>query len=111
MADEPNQPNKNNQGGPAPAQPPQPPQGQPVQPAQPTQSEQTEQPAEQAAPQQAAQPAGPVVSDDKTQGKGHGKRPWWQWLLIYLAIGAVVYLVVYAVLVFAGGDSGSGVQY
>jgi len=27
--------------------------------------------------------------------KGYGKKPLWQWILIYLIIGAIVYAVVY----------------
>lgn len=29
------------------------------------------------------------------QGKGYGKRPLWQWILIYLVVGAVVYWGIY----------------
>lgn len=38
--------------------------------------------------------------------KGYGKRPMWQWILIYIVVGALVYGVIYY-LVFAqkGGYS------
>jgi len=28
-------------------------------------------------------------------GKGYGKRPLWQWILIYLVVGGIVYYGVY----------------
>ncbi len=38
---------------------------------------------------------------------GYGKRPLWQWVLIYLIIGAVVYGVIYYfVIANKGGYSG-----
>lgn len=65
------------------------------------------------------QPAPPVAptsggTDEQAPKKGYGKRPWWHWLLIYVAVGAVVYFIIYAVLVLASGDNGSGnggIQY
>lgn len=27
--------------------------------------------------------------------KGYGKRPLWQWILIYLVIGGIVYFLIY----------------
>lgn len=35
---------------------------------------------------------------------GYGKRPMWQWVLIYLVVGALVYFLVY--FLFFRGDSG-----
>lgn len=36
--------------------------------------------------------------------KGYGKRPLWQWVLIYVVVGAVVYgLIYYFVLAKKGG--------
>lgn len=36
--------------------------------------------------------------------KGYGKRPVWQWVLIYLVVGAIVYgLIYYFVLAKDGG--------
>ena len=45
------------------------------------------------------------------QGKrsGYGS-PWWKWLLLYLAIGGVIYLIAYFVF-FAHGGSGGGGGY
>jgi hypothetical protein len=41
----------------------------------------------------------------------YGKRPLWQWLVIYLVVGGVIYFLIYY-LVFApkGGYSSSGQQ-
>lgn len=36
---------------------------------------------------------------------GYGKRPLWQWILIYLIIGGIVYGLIYY-FVFAGNDNG-----
>jgi hypothetical protein len=30
-----------------------------------------------------------------TEKSGYGKRPMWQWILIYLIIGGIVYFLVY----------------
>jgi hypothetical protein len=30
-----------------------------------------------------------------TEESGYGKRPMWQWVLIYLVIGAIVYGLIY----------------
>lgn len=37
--------------------------------------------------------------------EGYGKRPLWQWILIYVAIGAVVYGVVYYFVLAKKGGS------
>ena len=29
------------------------------------------------------------------KGKGYGKRPLWQWILIYIVIGGIVYAGIY----------------
>jgi hypothetical protein len=41
------------------------------------------------------------------QNGGYG-RNWRKWLGIYLAIGAVVYLVIFLILQGSGGSSGGG---
>lgn len=39
-------------------------------------------------------------------GKGYGKRPLWQWILIYVVVGAIVYgLIYYFVLAKKGGSN------
>jgi len=35
------------------------------------------------------------MAEEKKKGYGYGKRPMWQWIVIYLVIGALVYGVVY----------------
>ncbi|MDP3997256.1 MAG: hypothetical protein Q8P73_02015 [bacterium] len=32
---------------------------------------------------------------DQKPVRGYGKRPLWQWILIYVVIGAMVYFVIY----------------
>ena len=59
------------------------------------QDNQTETPA---APDQANQPA-----------KGYGKRPMWQWVLIYLVIAIIVYGAVY--LLFFHHSGGGTLNY
>jgi len=46
------------------------------------------------------QAAGPMPSQKPQEpkpeyGKGYGKRPLWQWILIYVVIGGLVYAAVY----------------
>ena len=38
--------------------------------------------------------------------KGYGKRPLWQWILIYVVIAIIVYGLIY--LLFIQGGSGGG---
>lgn len=43
---------------------------------------------------------------EEAYGKGYGKRPLWQWILIYVVIGAIVYGVIYYfVLAKKGGNN------
>lgn len=37
--------------------------------------------------------------------KGYGKRPLWQWILIYIIVGGIIYALVYYI--FFGMDNGS----
>ncbi len=34
------------------------------------------------------------MAEEKT-GYGYGKRPMWQWILLYVVIGGIVYALVY----------------
>jgi hypothetical protein len=46
--------------------------------------------------------------DPKQQsGKGYGKRPVWQWVVIYLVVAAIVYGLIYY-LFMRGEGGGSG---
>lgn len=40
-------------------------------------------------------PSTETPTPEKNYGKGYGKRPLWQWILIYVVIGAIVYAGVY----------------
>ena len=44
------------------------------------------------------------------QTSGYGRR-WKRWLAIYLAIGAVAYLLVYLLFFHSGGGGGGGFGY
>jgi flagellar basal body-associated protein FliL len=44
------------------------------------------------------------MADTKQSKYGYGKRPLWQWIVIYLVIGAIVYgLIYYFVFAKKGG--------
>lgn len=48
-------------------------------------------------------------SEEKPAGKpskGYGKRPIWQWVLIYIVAAVIVYGLIY--LIFFNGGDGSG---
>jgi flagellar basal body-associated protein FliL len=40
--------------------------------------------------------------------KGYGKRPLWQWLIIYLVAAIIVYGVIYFVFIHKGSSGGTG---
>jgi hypothetical protein len=40
-------------------------------------------------------------------GKGYGKRPMWQWVVIYLVVAVVVYGLIYYIFI-RNGSGGSG---
>ncbi len=39
-------------------------------------------------------------------GKGYGKRPMWQWVVIYLVVAVVVYGLIYLVFIHKSGTGG-----
>ncbi|MBI4185474.1 hypothetical protein HY524_00295 [Candidatus Berkelbacteria bacterium] len=48
-----------------------------------------------------------MVNDSKGgYGAGYGKRPMWQWILIYVIVGGILYYGVYYF--FLRGNSGDG---
>ncbi|HEY5600846.1 MAG TPA: hypothetical protein VIK81_02035 [Patescibacteria group bacterium] len=50
---------------------------------------------------------GPAPTNQPAK-KGYGKRPLWQWIVIYAVIGLIVYAVIYvAYAQLAGGGNGS----
>ncbi|HVX48441.1 MAG TPA: hypothetical protein VHA05_03750 [Candidatus Saccharimonadales bacterium] len=40
--------------------------------------------------------------------KGYGKRPVWQWVVLYLIIAIVVYGLIYFIFIHKGSSGGSG---
>ena len=48
-------------------------------------------------------PTGPV-----NKPSGYGKRPLWQWILLYVIIAAIVYVGVYYLFIHKSGSSSSG---
>lgn len=38
-------------------------------------------------------------------GKGYGKRPLWQWILIYVVVGAIIYGLIYYFVLAKPGNS------
>lgn len=53
----------------------------------------------------------PDNQDNQTNqkpAKGYGKRPMWQWVVIYLVIAIVVYGLVYLLFFHKGGGGSSG---
>jgi hypothetical protein len=47
---------------------------------------------------------------ESTPTKGYGKRPIWQWILLYLVVGGIIYLIVYMVF-FRDADGGGIYNY
>jgi len=45
---------------------------------------------------------------DKTPSKGYGKRPVWQWLIIYVIVAIIIYGLIYLLFIHKSGSSGSG---
>ncbi len=48
-------------------------------------------------------------NEETKKDSGYGKRPLWQWIVLYIVIGIVIYgLIYYFVLAKKGGYSNSG---
>jgi hypothetical protein len=62
---------------------------------------------------------GGVMDEDMQQkpeetkpSKGYGKRPMWQWIVIYIIVAAIVYgFIYYAFIYHSGGSGGTGGGY
>jgi len=54
----------------------------------------------------AAAPVAAPVAPVDTPAKGYGKRPLWQWVLLYVVVAIVVYGAVYLIF-FSHGTAGS----
>lgn len=53
----------------------------------------------------------PEQQSPKKPNKGYGKRPVWQWIVIYLIIAIVVYGLVYLLFIHKGGGSSNSSVY
>lgn len=49
--------------------------------------------------------------DLKPPAKGYGKRPVWQWVVIYLIAAAILYTIIYFIWIHKSGGSGTGNGY
>jgi flagellar basal body-associated protein FliL len=47
----------------------------------------------------------PQNSPQKSK-KGYGKRPLWQWIALYVVVGAIVYGIIYYLFFLPSGGSG-----
>jgi hypothetical protein len=45
---------------------------------------------------------------EERKRSGYGSTRWWKWLLLYLAVGAVIYLIAYFVFFANSGGPGGG---
>jgi len=52
----------------------------------------------------------PAEKPEKSS-KGYGKRPMWQWVLIYVVVAVVVYGLIYFLFIHKSGGSGGGLNY
>lgn len=59
------------------------------------------------------EPDKPVSQENepKKSSKGYGKRPIWQWVLIYVIIAAIVYTLIYFLFIHKSSSGGSGGGY
>jgi heme/copper-type cytochrome/quinol oxidase subunit 2 len=61
------------------------------------------------APQNQPPEQKPSQTPEQRPPKGYGKRPVWQWVLIYLVIAIIVYGVIYLLFIRdSGGSTGTG---
>lgn len=44
----------------------------------------------------------------KAQKGGYGKRPLWQWVVLYVIVGAIVYGLIYYIIIAMNNNGGSG---
>jgi magnesium-transporting ATPase (P-type) len=45
-------------------------------------------------------------NQNKPSSKGYGKRPLWQWILLYVVVAGILYYLVYILFIHHGGSSG-----
>jgi flagellar basal body-associated protein FliL len=46
--------------------------------------------------------------DNQKPAKGYGKRPLWQWVLIYVVLAIIVYGLIYFIFIHKSGGGGAG---
>ncbi len=56
----------------------------------------------------AEDPKSPGEQTPQKPSKGYGKRPVWQWVVIYLIVAVVVYGLIYLLFIHKGGGTGGG---
>lgn len=53
----------------------------------------------------------PDDSEQQKPKKSYGKRPVWQWILLYVVIAVIVYSLIYLIFIHKSGSSSSGGYY
>lgn len=48
---------------------------------------------------------------EKPAKKGYGKRPMWQWVVIYLIVAIIVYGLIYLLFIHKSGSTGGTSSY
>lgn len=51
-----------------------------------------------------------MAEDEKRAGSEYKKRPLWQWILIYLVVGVIIYALIYYFFLGGGGYSFPGIS-
>ncbi len=57
-------------------------------------------------PPQDTSPQTPTTAPASPQKKGYGKRPLWQWILLYIVVAGVVYALIWFLFLRSSGGSG-----
>ena len=66
-----------------------------------------ETPANQPTPTEPTeQPAAPETPPAQSPAKGYGKRPAWQWVVIYIVVAIVLYGLAYLIFFHKSGTTG-----
>lgn len=50
-------------------------------------------------------------SPDKPQTNGYGKRPLWQWIILYIVLAIIVYGLIYLIFFYHQASSASNSYY
>lgn len=87
------------------------PESQPASEPAPAPEAQSPPPQPQATPTPAPVQQNPTPTPAAKTSKGYGKRPVWQWVLIYLVVAIIVYGLIYVLFIHKSGSSGSSTGY